>query len=102
VSDIGSGISGRVRYHTGRVRYLLTALSSIAVSSAICAFSSVLRSACCVELLPFHRRCLGALVTGWLGYPRFGTLLLLYRSGVSRFLVFWFSALLFFVPLALW
>jgi hypothetical protein len=42
----------------------------------------------CVGLLPFHRLYLGALVTGWLGYPSFGTLLLLYRSGVSRFLVF--------------
>jgi hypothetical protein len=54
---------------------------------------SILSSVFCVGLLPFHRLYLGALVTGWLGYPRFGTLLLLYRSGVSCFLVYWFGAL---------
>jgi hypothetical protein len=106
VSDRRSGISGRVRYAyqtcpvLGPV--LLTALSSAAVSSAVCALSSVLRSICCVRLLPFHRSYLGALVTGWLGYPRSETLLLFYRSGVSRFLVFWFGALSIFDPLALW
>jgi hypothetical protein len=63
---------------------------------------SVLCSVCYVGLLLLHRPYLGALITGWLGYPRFGTLLLLYRSGVSCFLIFWFGALPFFVPLALW
>jgi hypothetical protein len=64
--------------------------------------SSILRSVCCVGLLPFHRPYVGALVIGWLGYPRFETLLLFYRSRVSRFLVFWFGALSIFNPLALW
>jgi hypothetical protein len=64
--------------------------------------SSVLRSVCCVGLLPFYRLYLCALVTGWLGYSRFRTLLLLYKSEVSRFLVFWFGALPFFVPFVLW
>jgi hypothetical protein len=64
--------------------------------------SSVLRSVYCVGLLPFYRPYLGALVTGWLVYQRFETLLLFYRSGVSRFLVFWFGTLSIFDPLALW
>jgi hypothetical protein len=55
----------------------------------------------CVGLLLFYRLYLGALVTGWLGYPSFGTLLLLYRSGVSRFPIFWFGALSIFGPVAL-
>jgi hypothetical protein len=63
---------------------------------------SVSSTVFCVGLLPFHRLYLGAFVTGWLGYPSFETLLLLYRSGVSRFLVFWFGALFIFGPLALW
>jgi hypothetical protein len=56
----------------------------------------------CVGLLPFYRLYLGALVTSWLGYLSFGTLLLLYRSGVSCFPIFWFGALSIFGPLALW
>jgi hypothetical protein len=56
----------------------------------------------CVGLLPFHRPYLGALVTSWLRYPGFETLLLFYRSGVSLFLVSWFSALSIFISLALW
>jgi hypothetical protein len=50
--------------------------------------SSVSRIGCCTVLLPFHRFYLGALVTSWLEYPKFRTLLLLHRSGVSRFLSF--------------
>jgi hypothetical protein len=64
--------------------------------------SSVLRSVCYVGLLPFHKPYLGALVTGWLGYPRFKTLLLFCRSGVSRFLIFWFDALSISDPFTLW
>jgi hypothetical protein len=63
--------------------------------------SSILRPICCVGILPFRRPYLGALVTGWLEYPRFETLLLLYRSGVSRFLVYWFGARLLFDLFAL-
>jgi hypothetical protein len=64
--------------------------------------SSVLRPVCCIGFLSFLRPYLGALVTGWLEYPRFGTLLLLYRSGVSRFLVYRFGARLLFGSFALW
>jgi hypothetical protein len=64
--------------------------------------SSVLRLVCCVGFLPFRRPYLGALVTGWLEYPRFETLLLLHRSGVSRFLVYQFGARLLFDSFALW
>jgi hypothetical protein len=67
-----------------------------------CRLSSVSRIVFCTGLLPFHRFYLGALVTSWLEYPRFRTLLLLYRSGVSRFLVFSFGALSWSDRLVLW
>jgi hypothetical protein len=101
-----SGIFGRVRYAyrtcsvSGSV--LLTVLSSTVISSTVCAFE--LRFTFCLLRWTsrFHRPYLGALVTSWLGYPRFETLLLFYRSGVSRFLVFWFGALSIFGLLVLW
>jgi hypothetical protein len=64
--------------------------------------SSVLHPVCCVSFLPFSRPYLGALVTGWLEYPRFETLILLHRNGVSRFLVYRFGARLLFGSFALW
>jgi hypothetical protein len=88
--------------HTGRVRYCWQYSVQQSFLPRFMRLSSVLRSVCCVGLLPFHRPYLGALVTGWLGYPRFETLLLFCRSRVSHFLVFLFGALSIFGPLALW
>jgi hypothetical protein len=85
-----------------QVRYCWQPLSSAAVSSVVCAFELHFTFCQLHGLLPFHRPYLGALVIGCLGYPRFETLLLFYRSGVSRILVFWFGALSIFDPLALW
>jgi hypothetical protein len=92
--------------HTGRVRYQVRYCWQYSVQQQFLPWfvrlSSVLCSFCCVGFLPFHKPYLGALVTSWLGFLRFETLLLFYRSGVSRFLAFWFSALSIFGPLALW